>query len=81
MEYLGKGKLSMNIIELDGISGLYLALDMHASGYVLKPVTPERIKLEMRHLRQPEAYGSTRSLFTIHQELPSMGGNNAVYYR
>ena len=29
------------------------AFDMHASGYIVKPITPEKVKKELRNLRRP----------------------------
>ena len=43
-----------NIIFLTGHSEYYApALDMHCSGYILKPLTPDKIRKEMDHLRFP----------------------------
>ena len=44
----------INIIFLTGHSEYTRdALDMHCSGYILKPLTPEKIRKEIRHLRFP----------------------------
>lgn len=44
----------MNLIFTTGYSEYgTAALGMHASGYILKPVTPEKIKKELRDLRYP----------------------------
>ena len=43
-----------NIIFLPGHSEYTgEALDLHCSGYVLKPLTPEKIQREISHLRYP----------------------------
>ena len=43
-----------NIIFLTGHSEYYAeALDMHCSGYILKPLTPEKIRKEIEHFRFP----------------------------
>lgn len=44
----------INIIFLTGHSEYYAeALDMHCSGYILKPLTPKKIRKEIEHLRFP----------------------------
>ena len=49
-----------------------VAFDMHASGYILKPITPEKVKKELLNLRKPvkEAYKLQISVF----------GNFEVYF-
>ncbi len=43
-----------NIIFLTGHTEYYAeALDLHCSGYILKPLTPEKIQKEITHLRFP----------------------------
>ncbi len=43
-----------NIIFLTGHTEYYAeALDLHCSGYILKPLTPEKIRKEITHLRFP----------------------------
>ena len=45
---------SINIIFTTGYSEYTLeALEMHASGYIMKPVTAKRVKEELAHLRNP----------------------------
>ncbi len=48
---------TINIIFVTGYSS-YMgdAFDLHASGYILKPVTPEQIKKELDDLRKPILY-------------------------
>lgn len=47
-------KPRINIIFLTGHSEYYAeALDMHCSGYILKPLTPKKIRKEIEHLRFP----------------------------
>lgn len=44
----------INIIFLTGHSEYTRdALEMHCSGYIMKPLTPEKIRKEIRHLRFP----------------------------
>ena len=53
-ETLQKLNPSTNIIFLTGHPEYaYQALNLHCSGYVLKPLTPEKIKKELAHLRFP----------------------------
>ena len=45
---------SVNIIFLTGHSEYTAsALELHCSGYIMKPLTPEKIKTEIAHLRFP----------------------------
>lgn len=41
------------------------AMNMHASGYVNKPVTPEKIKEELKDLRHPIEYDSHEALVKV----------------
>ena len=44
----------MNIIFLTGHSEYAMdALGMHSSGYLMKPLTPQKIRNEIAHLRFP----------------------------
>ena len=46
----------INIIFATGFSEfMKQGFDMHASGYILKPVTPEAVRREMENLRNPVA--------------------------
>ena len=45
---------TINVIFLTGHSEYtFDALQMHCSGYLLKPLTPEKVLHEMSHLRFP----------------------------
>ena len=45
---------SVNIIFLTGHSEYtFPALELHCSGYIMKPLTPEKIRTEIAHLRFP----------------------------
>ena len=53
-EYLIKRNPKVNLIFTTGFSEFApKAFDLHASGYILKPITPEKITEEMEHLRYP----------------------------
>ena len=53
-EYLIERNPKVNLIFTTGFSEFApRAFDLHASGYILKPVTPEKITEEMEHLRYP----------------------------
>jgi len=52
---------SINIIFTTGYSEyMYDAFQMHASGYILKPVTPEKVRRELEALRHPVAAAKSR---------------------
>ncbi|MBQ4302860.1 MAG: response regulator [Lachnospiraceae bacterium] len=53
-EYLIERNPKVNLIFTTGFSEFApKAFDLHASGYILKPITPEKITEEMEHLRYP----------------------------
>ncbi len=66
---------SVNIIFTTGYSD-YVgdAMGMHASGYILKPVTPEKLKKELSDLRYKDALPENKKQFRI-----VTFGNFAVY--
>ncbi|MCR5627692.1 MAG: response regulator [Lachnospiraceae bacterium] len=49
----------INVIFVTGHSSYMAeAFQLHASGYILKPITPEKMKYELDNLRRPELSGS-----------------------
>lgn len=57
---------SINIIFASGNSDFYGdAFGMHASGYILKPITPQKVKAELDNLRFPVVPKSTSSKLRI----------------
>lgn len=55
-ERLTNGNRKVNIIFVTGF-GQYrdAAFDLHASGYLMKPITAEKVRVELDHLRYPVA--------------------------
>ena len=64
---------NVNIIFTTGF-GSYrdVAFDMHASGYLIKPITTEGIKRELEHLRYPASAPKRLKIYTF--------GNFEVFY-
>ena len=53
-EELKKYNLEINIVFCTGYGNYRdAAFDLHASGYLMKPITPEKIKRELENLRRP----------------------------
>ena len=53
-EELKKLNSEINIVFCTGYGGYRgAAFDLHASGYLMKPITPEKIKRELENLRRP----------------------------